>query len=279
MTRAKRALAGFTIIEILVALAILVILSSFLVTHLGGLGERARIDGTKGLLTKIKVALGLYADAFRDLPPDSFDAQGESKYQYRDGGIVLGDSAATQGVYKNTGCLIYFLCQPQRKVVLKGSGVVGEDSPRDRTEITVGPFLTGLKASDFSISDFRVVDLGVEAGASKVEIVDAWGRPLEYDHISTLRGHFSASRFDQEPFSASGTHWPETAAVTGVEDGKESDCGVVEDLNTVFDPRRMTGAGGCLDRSMKPVPKNAGSYDLWSHGPLWTSPEDDLFAK
>ncbi|MDF1662811.1 MAG: type II secretion system protein [Planctomycetota bacterium] len=278
MKRSKRGLAGFTIIEVLVVLGILVILTSFLVTHLTSLGKTARIKGTKGLLAKIEVALGLYADAFRDLPPDSFDPEGDKDYVYKDGGVVLGKAGAVNASYKNTGCLIYFLCQPQRKSVLRGSGVVGENSPRDRTSTMVGPFLTGLTASNFSIEGFEISQLGVNAGASKVEIVDAWGRPLEYDKLFSLRGHFSGSRFDSDPFSALGTHWPETGLVTGVDDD-ESDCGVVEDLNKVFDPRRMAGASGCLDRGMKPVPRNVGTFDLWSHGPLWTSPEDDIFAK
>lgn len=278
MRRAKPWRGSFTIIEILVVLGILVILTSFLVTHLGGIGERTRKRGTEALLVKIKLALGLYNDAFRDFPADSFDPEGDKKYEYRDGGIVLG-KPGSEAVYKNTGCLVYFLCQPMRKTVLKGSGIIGETSPRDSSSTMVGPFLTGLTASNFSIGGFKVSQLGVEAEASKVEIVDAWGRPLEYDKVFTLRSHFSGSRFDSDPFSARGTHWARTASVTGVEDGEESDCGVVEDLNKVFDPRRMAGGDGCLDRAMKPVPRNVGSYDLWSHGVLWSSPEDDIFAK
>lgn len=279
MRRSRRWLASFTIIEILVVLGILVILTSFLVTHLTNIGETARRKGTEGLLSKIHVALGLYADAFRDLPPDSFDPEGDKDYVYKDGGIVLGEPGAASGVYKNTGCLVYFLCQPQRKTVIRGSGVVGENSPRDRTSTMVGPFLTGLTGSNFSLGGFQLSQLGVDAGASKVEIVDAWGRPLEYDKVFTLRGHFSGSRFGGDPFSAAGTHWSETALVTGVDEGSESDCGIVENLNKVFDPRRMGAGDGCLDRSMKPVPRNVGGYDLWSHGPRWTSPEDDIFAK
>ncbi|MDF1662810.1 MAG: type II secretion system protein [Planctomycetota bacterium] len=276
MKRSKHNEASLTIMEVLVVLGILVILTSLLVSNLGSSDGRPRMKVTEALLLRIKVALQMYSAEFRDLPPDSFDPEGDKGYAYKDGGVVLGEPGA-EGVYKNTGSLVYFLCQPLKKTVNLGVG--GGGDIQDQHTSVVGPFLTDLKASYYSIEGFKVSDLGVKLGASKVEILDSFGRPLEYDKVSTLPSHFSGSRFDNEPFSVAGSHWSETGSVAWVNGGDESDCGVVEDLNKVFDPRRMAGASGCLDRGMKPVPRNVGTFDLWSHGPLWSSPEDDIFAK
>jgi hypothetical protein len=116
--------------------------------------------------------------------------------------------------------------------------------------------------------------------ADKVELVDAWGRPLEYDKVTARAGFFDVARFDQSPFTVAGSHWPENAGITGVEEtetGAETDCGFIEKLDSVFDPRRKLDATtGCMDRNSVPNPQNAGGFDLWSHGELWTDPTDDV---
>ena len=59
----------------------------------------------------------------------------------------------------------------------------------------VGPFLTDLKSENYSIPDFEPLQLHRDATLAKIELVDAWGRPLEYDKLKTRRS-FSKTLFD-----------------------------------------------------------------------------------
>jgi prepilin-type N-terminal cleavage/methylation domain-containing protein len=279
-----RSRSAFTLIELLTAVAIIVILTSFLVPQVSVLRRKSYIQNSRAFIKSIETALKLYFDQFRDYPPDAFDEGADNGYVYKDSTIELGSNWADKGkkAFKNTGCLVYFLCLPVKKISIVGSTVPGETSIRDLRISTVGPFLTEIRATNFSVSEFTLNKLKNDPAGNninQVEMVDAWGRPLEYDKITSTNGYFSSTRFSAAPFTNLGSHWPDNAGVTGVEDVtvEESNCGVAEALDSVFDPRRkLDEVSGCIDRTAAAAPKNAGGFDLWSHGQLWTDPTDDL---
>lgn len=274
---------AFTLIELLVAIAIIVILTAFLVPQVGVLRRKSLINNTRAFIKKIDTALKLYYDQFLDYPPDGFDnnADGDPGYNYASGGVELGTSAAwrTNGsrYFKNTGCLVYFLCMPMIKVTRVGATVAGDTSTRNLRRSKVGPFLTEMTTQNFSIGDFKVDDLNTEAINSRIEFVDAWGRPLEYDKV-TRAGNFNNALFNGNLFGDGGTnpHWADTQNIVGVEDDVISDCEITENIEATFDPRRPTTAAGCVDTGQAARAENNGHYDIWSHGPLWSDPTDDI---
>lgn len=280
-SNSKKSRVAFTLIELLVAVAIITILTAFLVPQVSVLRRKSYIQNTKAFIQSVKTALSLYHNEFRDYPPDSFDVNGDQGYNYQNGTIRLGNNwQGGNRFFKNTGCLVYFLCMPMTKITIVGSTIPGETSIRDQRSTKVGPFLTDFKSSNFSVPNFTVNLLKTSPlsdAVNEVEFVDAWGRPFEYDKLTNPATHFQRQRFDAAPFTTAGSHWPNNASITGVEEGDESDCGVVEELNRVFDPRRaQDGTSGCINQGSPISPKNSGGYDFWSHGELWTDPVDDL---
>lgn len=192
-----RATRSFTLIEILVAITIVVILTSLLVMGLGGTKSKAMHKASVAMVNKVKVALDNYYAAFRDYPPDGYDI-GErgsgSGWDVNTQGVLVGYGSDQRRV-RGTASLIYFLCRPVIKVT-RQSADPGDTSA---TYQRVGPFLE-LEPGDFSLQKLTVngEELNFDPnypwtsdefwdaqGGIRCEIVDAFGRPLCYDKVKT----------------------------------------------------------------------------------------------
>jgi len=134
------------------------------------------------------------------------------------------------------------------------------------------PFLE-LSGKDFSIPDFEVLALHARPELAKVEIIDAWGRPLCYDNLER-RANFSAKVFDGR--SAIRPHWPESVTAAGLNDGFKGDCGITESATALHDPRHPSDSKGCSDLAKKPSPRSSGHFDIWARGYLFSDPCDDI---
>lgn len=293
-----KSIRGFTLIELLVVMAILVLLATFMIPQVTRLNTNARIKKTEALIQRIAAALNSYHADFQDYPPDGFDGgpSGDRGYSYEGGGVRLGRHSKP---FKNTGCLVYFLMQPLAKVSRLGSNVGANDS-RNKSISRVGPYLQeqDMNNDDWNIDGFSIGKLRQGGGTfNHVEICDAFGRPLEYDKVRSRVGFFNSALFDSQGgggltvsgvFGTTSTeiHWPESGermAPAGegyqVEYEGAPYSPLNEELGTFYDPRRPRknfGGSVAIDLSVKPAPKNVGQFDLWSHGPHWSDPNDDI---
>ncbi len=141
---------------------------------------------------------------------------------------------------RGSQCLIWFLAH----AVLKEEEIGQEVRRR-----SVGPFLE-LKENQISGSG----DLEARLADPNAEIVDAWGNPIHYDNVELDLQTRRAAVQDQSG--------PEVHTMTGF----------VAKIMHGPDPRR--GAGGASGSGIET--RNAGAYDLWSHGPVVEDPADDI---
>jgi prepilin-type N-terminal cleavage/methylation domain-containing protein len=143
----------------------------------------------------------------------------------------------SQRPIRGSQCLVYFLALPVMKETETGSEV---------TRRSVGPFLD-LKESDLSGAG----DLDERLNDPNVEILDKWGNPIHYDRVELDARTKKPRLVDQ---SAASVH---------------TSRGFVAEAMHGPDPRRRPGGGGIETN-------NAGSFDLWSHGPKVEDPSDDI---
>jgi type II secretory pathway pseudopilin PulG len=184
----------FTMIEVLVAMTIVLILTTLLAMGLGGSKDKATHKASIALVNKIKVALESYFAEFRDYPPDGYDV-GENGWSVTSAGVEVGFAPARR--VRGTASLIYFLCRPVIKVTRMSSdpgdtgatfkkvGPFLELDNRDfsNTEITVGGELRRFQPN-FPWANAEFWDKAQGQGIN-CEIVDAYGRPLCYDKVRT----------------------------------------------------------------------------------------------
>lgn len=145
-------------------------------------------------------------------------------------------AGGTSVAIRGSACLVYFLGMPTVQEI-----EVGEDVRKKIRD----PFLE-LK-SDMLSGDG---DLDAKLADPTTEIVDPFGNPIHYD------------RLDLDPTSREPRIDDQTSPATHTMKG------LVADVMHGPDPRRKQGGG--LET------KNAGTYDLWSHGKDVHDPTDDI---
>jgi prepilin-type N-terminal cleavage/methylation domain-containing protein len=315
--RLRRSTAGFTLIELLVVIMIILTLVALLGAGLGRARMSAKDKATRALIGKIKIALQNYHSEFRDFPPDGFDL--EAPGTNNDGAPVGAPISGNQRRMKNTAILMYYLCRPVIKVTYMGDP--SENDDRNRVRTPVGPFLE-LQPSNYSrgrgdsgggdmgVFEPNFVWAGTRGGSfwdspnnyRLTEIIDAYGRPLNYDKVKTAGPkYFQPDRFHSQNLSASGTGGkgilvhPDQEYLSGsmyVLDDRiceETDHGPSGTDETSFyrwhpDPRvkpSKLASDGCFGVISSPdtsthEPKSVGNYDLWSMGPSYTNSRDDI---
>lgn len=289
--RARRSV-GFTLIEILVAMAIMVTLTALLATSMGIARDKAKRSKTSALINKIKVALEAYNSEFRDYPPDGYDT---------------GD-ANPLGM-KGSSALIFYLCRPLTKTSYIGADpTASSDDLANKVVKKVGPFLQ-LDADNFSRSELNPNHSwdGTDADPywkgedyRLTEIIDGYGRPICYDRVKTADPkHWQVNRFhkkcdgnvhpDQDYRDAGGWGlFPDDEPNTSVDveeielsrpdprfKPSENGEGPMEDWVTALEDG---STGDSLPAASKTThePKFLGGYDLWSSGKSFMDPRDDV---
>ncbi len=148
----KRTRRGFTLIELMTAIAIIAMLAGSLYVAMSGAFFESQDKATKGLLGSLRIGLEAYRGQFRAYPPDGID------YPVYD---------AEGRPVKNTAALIYFLTARIPKVSRVGTEVL---------IVPVGPFMRPIRGEYLS-------DNLDGPNPNLVEILDAYGAPLNYDNV------------------------------------------------------------------------------------------------
>jgi prepilin-type N-terminal cleavage/methylation domain-containing protein len=299
--------AGFTLVELLVVIAILAILAGIVAVGLIPMKKKAYVEKSRAFIQKVQTALDGYQNEFRDLPPDGFDNESPAANR----GWVYDQATPKSGVklgnayYKNSAVLVYFLCHPITNVTFIGSDL-GQFDARQRREKPLPPFLvdTPIEALSMGYHD-DAFDLGKNPGSSAwndawnvCELVDAWGRPIDYDKIAIPSFASYKQTYDTgtDVFLDGAKCHPDQDYLTimlgnltlGSDD--ERCCPLVDHPHDIADstgtidkgwhkdPRApgIPAGDGCLDYSKAATPRNAGGCDLWSHGSSWTNPRNAL---
>lgn len=164
---------GFTIIELMVAIAIITLLAGSLYVAMNSAFFESQDKAAKGLLGSIRIALEAYRGQFRAYPPDGIDYP------------VMDNKGRP---IKNTACLLYFLTNKLPKVSRVGTEPLVNP---------VGPFMRSIQG------EYLSGDLDGE-DTHLIEIVDSWGNPLNYDNIgegfSPLGGPAHHTMVGLEPY-------------------------------------------------------------------------------
>jgi len=179
----RRGRRAFTLIELMVVIAIIVLLATFLVVAFSGGGRSAAVKATRALLLQVmeacerfKAAYGFYPpdQADRQLPETAFNPAGDPTVNLNVL-VALGaqDSTAFANLLEvqSIECLTFCLLLERRggpflTVKQKQLANVGADS--------VSLYLDGN-------GNFRY-DAGEALGQQQplLEVIDAWGTPLRY---------------------------------------------------------------------------------------------------
>ena len=147
----RRALreGGFTLIEILVVMAIIAFLAALILVATGPIFRRASRTSTEGMMQRLQTYIMDYTRKKGRLPPDGFDTKVRSPE-----GTDLQGSAA----------LYYHLTQPIRVKI----DIAGEDK-----------IVTYEPVADFKSGELLVID---DEDPAARYIVDGFGVPIHYDN-------------------------------------------------------------------------------------------------
>jgi prepilin-type N-terminal cleavage/methylation domain-containing protein len=144
---------GFTMVEVMVVVAILSLLFSIVLVATAGYRKRAAVGATKALIQRLELYLQQYKNLTGAYPPDGFD------------GEVLNDQSVP---IKGSACLHHFLT---KEIEVK-QNIAGEERVSRREP--VGQFKSGELAED-------------PDNPGVFEILDAFGAPIHYDNTANER--------------------------------------------------------------------------------------------
>jgi len=147
---------GFTLIEMLTVLVILVFLITFFGKRFMGLGAQGRVRATQQLINKIGIALARYQAECRTLPPDTGYGQP----------LGTETGGTPQVVTYDSGSLWRYLSQPVVK--RRSDGTVIEQ---------LGPYVS-FKYDPAGYTE--LLPYRDPSGGKSFYVVDAWGKPIGY---------------------------------------------------------------------------------------------------
>lgn len=162
---------GFTLIEVLMVIAIILILASAIAWAVGGLVGGSYKDKTISLFRKIEIAMQAYYDDFGAYPPDGFDSP---VYDMVDDEVQL----------RGSQCLVHFLAwkygEKGQKSFPDGlmkqvKGAAHEGGKSKWVPVHGGRPYLDLKKDDYGDGKFP-------------EILDAWLNPIHYDNTDDNAG-------------------------------------------------------------------------------------------
>lgn len=272
---------GFTLIEILIVVAIIGILAALVIPNLGSLSDKARIEKTKVMIEAISNALEAYHAEFREYPPDGFDVLDGANAQGVEVDAIDPVSRTPNPTLgkqrrRNSACLIYFLMLRHQKVSRLGADGSSTTSALSRRTKLVGPFLPegSLGAEHFSLYN---ADGKPDFVNPLCEIVDGFGFPLEYDNVKTV-GRLTPRDGNPSGFHAAASFELARARVLEGTDLCPSGAhSLVETFNDSRDPRRAVDEDdGCVILSGNIRSSNVGAFDVWAHSIGWSNPRDDI---
>lgn len=90
---------GFTLLEVLVVMAIITLLAALLVVLVTGVKQKAREEKTRGTIKKLCTALSVYRERFQDFPPSAGAYQSSQNLHY----YLCNRFRKPEGIDPNTG--------------------------------------------------------------------------------------------------------------------------------------------------------------------------------
>lgn len=158
----RRGSFGFTLVEMLVVIGILIVLAGLAIPATGALRRRSQIKECKAFIDLIAAAVEQYASDFGDFPPTSLSAFGLRTNRLNEGSKSLVRCLTTT---EREGP--YFEFPEGRLGTLSGDRLQTRDDPTRSTMQTPTLF----------------------------EILDPWGNPLIYYHHQDYRGGREIERY------------------------------------------------------------------------------------
>lgn len=180
---ADRAKQGFTLIELMIVIAVLVILMGLMGLAVGGIWAKAKGKNTEALIQRIDLATQGFQSKVGRLPNDGID----STFKTRDGTPV--QSSAALYAQLSVGQTI-----PRRQ----GGQIVSTEK--------IDPFLSDLTESELS-EPYPFED------KSARDILDSWGSALHYDNV---RAGFSPQNDASVHLSGADFHGPDVRTTDAV---------------------------------------------------------------
>lgn len=161
---------GFTMIELIMVVAIIAILVALLVPVLGAVQRRAKETATRTFIKSMETAIAAYEFDWGFYPPDGLAG---AITAFKPGNPPAGTYAV-----QNSSALYYYLTTPFRVLpnALKGEVWATKD---------VGPYLQVPEQNQQTVA------------APATNIIDIYGRPFQYDNIRDPQ--LSASGYDAVP--------------------------------------------------------------------------------
>lgn len=154
--------AGFTMVELLVTIALIVFLMSMLAVGAGRYLESASGARTEALISRVSLLIENYHSVTGDYPSD---------------GLEGSDVITSDGTYLTGGAALTFaLTQPL---------VLTERQPNGELR-TIG--------QEPAIGDFRTDELSApsDGDGQARQLLDAWGEPIHYDDVSNGDSAFNS---------------------------------------------------------------------------------------
>lgn len=152
--RQESPVAGFTMVELMVTIALIVFLMGMLGMMTGSYLEKASIARTEALIARVSLVIDQYHSKVGGFPTDGLDG---NDLITEEGSILTGGAALT-----------FTLSQPLILTRTKPNGeirVIGEDPP---------------------MIEFRSDELSAASDGDETarQVLDAWGEPVHYDDVS-----------------------------------------------------------------------------------------------
>ncbi len=151
---------GFTLVELLIVIGIIVVLMGLLVAVGSGLRQRAKEKKTEALLKRIELALANYHSSMGEYPPDGMD----SKVVTANGTRIASAAALTYAIIRPL--------ERRRRLPNGDFRVIGTSEP-----------LLAFSESELTPK--------LEDDELAREIVDPWGQPLHYDNLEGGRSYYN----------------------------------------------------------------------------------------
>ncbi len=146
--------AGFTLIELMVAISIVVVLLAMLAIVTLKYRLRAQLDRTRGFVEELRITIQDYKSATGHFPPDGID------------GELLSEESRTP--LQSGAALAHALTQPYLRKTQRPDGSFAEELVEPERP---------LKRADLLVPD--------DDGPQVAELVDVWGNPFHYDCLDT----------------------------------------------------------------------------------------------
>jgi prepilin-type N-terminal cleavage/methylation domain-containing protein len=153
---------GFTMIELLVVMTIMVILMAIVLPGIFGGKRQADKAVARNLITALETAIGAYENAYGGPPPSGFAALKQARNS-AGGSPWKACTSPTNDTNEGIECLVLALTTAQ-------GGIEPFEWKEDQIENTDDDGISGV--TQFEIGD----------GTRAVEAVDPWGNPFVYIH-------------------------------------------------------------------------------------------------